>query len=91
MTVEQYYKHPGCNVICTIKAIKGNCVAGHKVGDKFELNGHITDGLCGALYHTAYPYIRILQHGGTLYGEDVLEIDCPDRVNAITMEMRTKE
>ncbi len=54
----------GNRVVGTIKAIKGFCAAGHKVGDKLELSGHHTGGLCGFLYHDLFPYIIMRQSGG---------------------------
>ena len=41
----------------TITGLKGECSAGYKVGDKFELSGYSSDGLCGFFYHDIYPYI----------------------------------
>lgn len=82
----------GFKVIGTIKEIKGFCSAGHKVGDSMELSMHKTGGLCGALYHDIYPYILMLQMGGSFpaqWGDaDVLEFECMDRYNAAKIELR---
>jgi uncharacterized repeat protein (TIGR04076 family) len=51
----------GYRVLGTIKAVKGYCHAGHQTGDEIELDGHRADGLCGFLYHQAFPYIIMLQ------------------------------
>jgi len=88
MTLEQYQSHPGCKVTCTVKEVKGECTVSHKVGDTFEIDGHTPGSLCGALYYAIYPWLRILEHGGTLYGATVLLKDCPDRANAVTVELR---
>jgi len=82
----------GYRVVGTIKAVKGTCSAGHKVGDKLELSGHNTAGLCGFFYHDIYPYIIMLQFGGSFPAEwgdqDVVELDCMDKWNLVTLELR---
>ena len=82
----------GYRVVGTIKAVKGTCSAGHKVGDKLELSGHNTAGLCGFFYHDIYPYLIMLQFGGSFPAEwgdqDVVELDCMDKWNLVTLELR---
>ena len=83
----------GYRVVGTIKAVKGACSAGHRVGDKFELSGHSSGGLCGFFYHDIFPYIITLQFGGEFppdWGEpDVdIELDCLDKYNLVTIELR---
>ncbi len=78
----------GYRIVGTIKEIEGNCNAGHKVGDKIELDGHDSGGLCGFFYHDIFPYIIMLQFGGSFpdtWVEDteVMEIECPDRNNIV--------
>ena len=82
----------GYRVIGTIKGVKGHCNAGHKVGDQIELSGHNTGGLCGFFYHDAFPYVIMLQFGGGFPkewgGPDVVNLECMDRTNAVTMELK---
>ena len=80
----------GYRVVGTVTAVKGNCSWGHKVGDKIELSAHNTGGLCGFFYHDIFPKIMMLQFGGSYpWGEeDVMEVECSDRVNAVRMELR---
>jgi len=82
----------GYRVVGTIKSIKGTCSAGHKVGDTFELSGHSSAGLCGFFYHDLFPYVIMLQFGGGFPPEwgdpDVLELDCMDKFNLVTIELR---
>jgi uncharacterized repeat protein (TIGR04076 family) len=82
----------GYRVVGTIKSIKGTCSAGHKVGDTFELSGHSSAGLCGFFYHNLFPYVIMLQFGGGFPPEwgdpDVLELDCMDKFNLVTIELR---
>lgn len=82
----------GYRVLGTIKGVKGLCHAGHKAGDEIELDAHQAGGLCGFLYHQAFPYIIMLQFGGGFPPEwgnpDVVELDCMDKANAVTIELR---
>jgi len=82
----------GYRVVGTIKSIKGTCNAGHNVGDTLELSGHSNAGLCGFFYHGLFPYIIMLQFGGGFPPEwgdpDVLELDCMDKWNLVTIELR---
>ncbi|MGC8657564.1 MAG: TIGR04076 family protein [Desulfomonilaceae bacterium] len=82
----------GYRVVGTIKGVKGLCSAGHHQGDQIELSGHNTGGLCGFLYHQAFPYIIMLQFGGGFPAEwgdqDVVELDCIDKSNQVTIELK---
>ena len=83
----------GFRILGTIKEVKGNCNAGHKVGDKLELSGHNTGGLCGFFYHDIFPYLIMLQFGGSypkewVADQDVVELECMDRLNAVKIELR---
>ena len=78
-------------IVGTIKDIKGRCSARHKVGDTLELSVHNASGLCGIFYHDIFPTISTLQFGGSFpWGPDpdVVEVECPDRMNAVTMELK---
>ena len=82
----------GYRVLGTIKNVKGTCNAGHKSGDQMELSGYSSGGLCGFFYHDIFPYIIMLQFGGSFpadWGDtDVVEMDCMDKWNAVTIELR---
>ena len=85
----------GYRITGTIKSAKGSCSAGHKVGDTLELSGHSSGGLCGFFYHDIFPYIMMLQFGGSFPGDwgddwagDVLNLECIDKLNAVTIELR---
>jgi len=82
----------GCQVLGTIKEVKGFCSANHKVGNQLELSGHNTAGMCGFFYHDIFPYIIMLQFGGAFPAEwgdpDVVEMECMDRANAVKIELR---
>lgn len=81
--------HLGFKVIGTINSVQGECRAGHKVGDTFELGVIETAGLCGAFYHDIFPDIAVLQSGGQFpWNErDVVEVECPDRYNLVKLEL----
>jgi uncharacterized repeat protein (TIGR04076 family) len=82
----------GYRVIASIRAVKGSCSVGHKVGDQIELGGHYSGGLCGFLYYQVFPYLIMLQFGGGFPKEwgdpDVVELDCMDKANQVTIELR---
>ncbi len=84
----------GYRVIGTVKETKGQCSAGHKVGDRFELSGESPDGLCGYFYHDLFPYIIMLQFGGKFpdaWGGEVLGFECLDKANAVRIELRREK
>ena len=82
----------GFKITGTITGMKGECSFGHKVGDKFELSGTSAGGLCGYFYHTIFPFIVMMQCGGTWPQEEGLpEFDCPDRANALTIKLQREE
>lgn len=73
--------------------MKGFCNAGHKKGDQMELSGYETGGLCGFFYHDIFPYIIMLQFGGSfpekwVSDPDVVELECMDRFNVVKIELR---
>lgn len=82
----------GHRVVAIVKGVKGSCSAGHQGGDKIELSAHDAGGLCGFLYHQAFPYILMLQFGGSFPSEwgdpDIVELDCLDKANLVTIELR---
>jgi len=87
------YPSIGYKIIGAIKSVKGHCNAGHKTGDTMELSGHNTGGLCGFFYHDIFPYIMMLQFGGSFPkqwtpDQDVVEMECMDRFNVVKIELK---
>ena len=86
------HEQVGYRVKGVITSVKGQCSKGHKVGDELELSGHETGGLCGFFYHDIFPYIIMLQFGGGFPKEwgdpDKAVLECMDRTNAVTIELR---
>ncbi|MFC1823419.1 TIGR04076 family protein [Thermodesulfobacteriota bacterium] len=72
-----------------VVSVKGNCSAGHRVGDKFRIGCWDTGGLCGFFYHDIFPTLGVMQFGGTYpWGSaDELTLECPDRENAVTLKL----
>jgi uncharacterized repeat protein (TIGR04076 family) len=62
------------------------------VGQQLEPSGHNTAGICGFFYHDAFPYILMLQFGGGFPvewgGPDKVQLECMDRMNAVTIELQ---
>lgn len=89
---EEKVPRVGFRVEGEIVAVKGSCSWGHKVGDKFDLSGYDTAGLCGFFYHDIFPYLIMLQFGGSFPPEwgdpDVVELECVDRANAVRIRLR---
>jgi uncharacterized repeat protein (TIGR04076 family) len=71
-------------------SIKGECGAGHTVGQKLNLGCWDTGGLCGFFYHDIFPNLSVLQFEGKFpWGSpDELTLECPDRENAVTLKVR---
>jgi uncharacterized repeat protein (TIGR04076 family) len=72
-----------------VVSAEGNCSAGHKQGDTFEISCWNPSGLCGFFYHDIFPTLQTYQFGGKLPwgGEETLTLECPDRHNLITLEV----
>ena len=86
---------PGNKITATIKSVKGNCSWGHEAGDTFIIDCHDTAGVCGFFYHDIFPQLSMLQFGGGYPEEwgnpDVINVECMDRANAVTMELRREK
>ena len=83
----------GHKITAVITGIKGHCHAGHKIGDSFSISCHATAGLCGFFYHAIFPDLSILQFGGAYpWGDpDVMELECPDRTNTVTIRLTREQ
>ena len=92
MMEQREYPQVGNRIWALIRNVKGTCSMGHKVGDEFEISAHNTAGLCGFFYHDLFPYIVMLQFDGGFPpewgGGDVVQLECMDRYNAVTIELR---
>ena len=72
---------------------RGECPRNHKVGDKFSLPED-AGKICGAAYHSIFPYVVGMQYGCVLPWEenpDISELCCPDPNNPVVFRItRTK-
>jgi len=86
-------------LVGTILSVKGDCTAGHKVGEEFELTlwdpekyaTRRTPALCTFFYNMIFPYLAVLQFGGEFPWEenkDSFQISCPDPINQVTIEIK---
>ncbi len=79
--------------IAEVLSILRNCSAGHSVGDKFEVNTHETDGICGYCYHDMFPKLMNMCYGGQIpwMNNDEWTYKCPDTYNLVTFKMTKKK
>lgn len=89
---EQYYTlvsdpqprlifHEPVRFVVTVHAAKGECRAGHKVGDRWEFDWCTPAGMCGSAYHTMYPVLHGLMLTSGRYEGPAAEqtlVACPD-------------
>lgn len=84
-------KDPGIGkkVVATVTQVKGDCSAGHVVGETFEMSCHDPGGLCGFFYHDIFPSLSTFQFGGSMpwWQGDVIEVECPDPHNRVTLRL----
>ena len=82
----------GSSIVGIIESVAGSCTLGHKKGDKFDLSMHMTSGLCGAFYHSIYPFILALQFYANfpwLKDKNSIEVPCPDNCKVKMILKRT--
>lgn len=83
----------GRRIKAEVIGLKGQCNAGHKVGDQFEVNCYNTAGMCGFLYNAIFPTLNVMQFEGSFpWGSDEAVLNCPDSYNLLTIKAwRVKE
>jgi uncharacterized repeat protein (TIGR04076 family) len=89
---EQYYTlagewepqlvfHELVRFVVTVHAAKGECRAGHEVGDRWEFAWCTPAGMCGSAYHAMYPVLHGLMLTSGRYDGPAAEetlVSCPD-------------
>lgn len=82
-------------IVARVTGLKGECAAGHKVGDEFEVSHLKSSGLCGIAYLAVLPFITAMEFGGKApWQEDpsyMGPLACPDGYNVLTLELRKVE
>ena len=80
------------NVGAKVVAIKGDCSAGHKVGDEFVIGKHTPAGLCCSAFHMILPKAVVLMTGGQYSWQqepDVISnLGCPDSSNLVLFDLK---
>ena len=74
-----------------ITHVGGICMAGCKVGQKFDLSTTKTDNLCGTFYHSLFPTISVFCNEGEFWfspDKDKMEVRCPDYFNDVRGTLR---
>lgn len=69
-----------------ITHVGGICMAGNKIGQKFELSTTKTDNLCGTFYHSLFPTISVLSNDGDFWflpDKNTMEVRGPDYFNDV--------
>jgi uncharacterized repeat protein (TIGR04076 family) len=74
--------HEPVRFLVTVQAAKGECRAGHEVGDEWECDWCTPGGLCGSAYHAMYPLLHGLMLSSGRYDGPAAEgslVSCPDQ------------
>lgn len=69
---------------------KGTCVAGHRVGDEFEISDICPANLCSWAFYTIFPFAQVLICGGSFPWEsnpDTTTVACPDPASPVVFEL----
>jgi uncharacterized repeat protein (TIGR04076 family) len=82
----------GYKVTATVLSVKGDCSAGHRAGETFEISCHDPAGLCGYFYHSIFPSLQCFQFGGAMpwWQGDTIEVSCPDSDNLVIIRLERK-
>jgi len=80
----------GYRIVAEVIGVKGECSAGHYVGETFEISCHDPAGLCGFFYHDIFPSLATLQFGGSMpwWEKDEVVLRCPDPQNEVTLRLK---
>lgn len=91
--MEDYYNYDYEDVEITVMVleVKGKCMAGLRVGDKWRFPSKKTpNGLCSWAYQELFPYITALAYGNKLpweREEGVATACCSDPINTVTFKI----
>ncbi|MFP3879583.1 MAG: TIGR04076 family protein [Dehalococcoidia bacterium] len=79
------------DVLARVISQRGVCEAGHRVGDEFVVGQKTVPGLCSWAFHTLFPFVEVLQFGGSFPWEEDpnrATVACPDSENPVVFELR---
>lgn len=78
----------GTKLNAEVIGLKGQCNAGHKVGDSFNVSCYDAGGMCGFLYNALFPFLNVMQFDGNYpWGADEAIFNCPDSYNLLTVKV----
>ncbi|MBP7526922.1 MAG: TIGR04076 family protein [Syntrophorhabdaceae bacterium] len=78
----------GRKIKAEVTSLKGQCNAGHRVGDTFDVSCYNTGGMCGFLYNAIFPTLNVMQFEGSYpWGTDEAVVNCPDSYNLLTVKL----
>jgi uncharacterized repeat protein (TIGR04076 family) len=72
---------------------EGECPAGHQIGETFEYPEE-RGKICPAAFHSIYPYIRVMESGGSFPWFDepgAHSVCCPDYKRPVVFKISRKE
>jgi uncharacterized repeat protein (TIGR04076 family) len=78
-------------LVATVVSQKGNCSAGHTVGDRFVLGQTTPTGLCSWAFQAMFPFAEVIQFGGSFPWEKTpgtATVACPDADSAVVFRLR---
>ena len=78
-------------IIAKVVSQKGTCVAGHRVGDEFEIDELKTPGgMCPWAFVALWPFAEPLRFGAFPWEKDPSKarVACPDPDNPVVFELR---
>jgi uncharacterized repeat protein (TIGR04076 family) len=90
MTGKGYPALDAFRVFVEVEHIEGNCLWGHAVGDRIEIDPFNTNGMCCLLYNQLYPYLHVLLSGETppwATREHSIAGECPDTFNRLCFRL----
>lgn len=90
MTKKGFPELDGYRVFIEVLGIERNCMWGHKVGDKHEIDPFNVGGICGYLYWEIYSFINLLYTGGGMPWEgekNIIHGTCPDPYDLLSYRL----
>ena len=90
MTGKGYSGIEAYRVFVEVEHIEGNCMWGHKVGDRIEIDPFNVNGMCSLFYNQLYPYLHVLLAGKTpawATQQHSMGGECPDIFNRLSFRM----
>ena len=78
------------DVIAKVISQKGECSAGHRVGDEFLIGQTTPIGMCSWAFCALFQFATVLQSGGSFPWETKegrTTVACPDPENPLVFEL----